>query len=490
MKTPDYEVAIIGAGFSGLGMGIQLKRAGNDSFVMFERAAELGGTWRDNVYPGCACDVPALVYSYSFAHNPAWSRKYAPQPEILAYLQDCAQRSGVRSHIRFNAGVDLLAFDEAAGSWRLRTRVGETVTARVVVAAMGPLNRANIPAIPGRDTFAGAAFHSSQWDPDFRPRGKRIAVIGMGASAIQIVPELAQEAAHLDVWQRTPAWILPRDDRRLSRRARRLFRRVPALQTLARALQRWQREVAVFAFLGNEFMNGVGTAAARKHLEEAVADPQLRKALTPEYKLGCKRVLLSDDFYPALQQDNVALVTAGIDYITPGAIVGADGVARPVDAIVWATGFVASEIDLEMKIYGRNERELLQEWQGSGPEAYLGLSVSGYPNLFFLLGPNTGLGHTSVLLMVEAQIAYVLDYLALLRQEGVAFLDVRPEVQAQFNEALQARLATTVWQSGGCRSWYQTAAGKNTTLWPGSTVGYRLKTRKVRREAYRRNGAN
>ena len=488
VNAPDFEVAIIGAGFGGLGMGIRLKRAGQDDFVIFERAAELGGTWRDNVYPGCACDVPSLVYSFSFDQNPNWSRKYASQPEILAYLKQCAERFDVGSHIRFNAEVTYLAFDEAAGYWHVSTRDGDSVTAGVVVLAMGPLNRPNIPALPGADTFAGEAFHSSQWDPDFRPEGKRIAVMGTGASAIQIVPALAGKAAQLYVLQRTPPWILPRDDRPRAELVRRLFRRVPAVQSLARILQYWMMEIRVLSFLGNEFMNRAGTNLARKHLEQSVANPELRQALTPDYKLGCKRVLSSDDYYPALQQSDVELVTAGVDWIEADAIVSTDGQVRPVDAIIFATGFVASEFLLDMKICGRNGRELLAEWQETGPEAYLGLSVSGYPNLFFVLGPNTGLGHNSVLHMMESQYNYILDYLRLLEQEGVAYLDVKPEAQAQFNDDLQARLATTVWQAGGCKSWYQTAAGKNTTLWPGSTAGYRLRTRGVDAAAYEWDG--
>ncbi len=482
--APDFEVAIIGAGFGGLGMGIRLKTAGQNAFVIFERASELGGTWRDNVYPGCACDIPSLVYSFSFDQNPNWSRHYPTQPEILAYLKQCVDNFNIRSHIRFNSEVTTLQFDEPTGCWQVQTKDGRFITARHVVAAIGPLNRPRLPTIPGLETFQGNAFHSSQWDRTFDPKGRRTATIGTGASAIQFIPQIAKSAAQVTVFQRTPPWIIPRGDHPIPERRRRWFNKIPGLQKLWRSRLYWLLEFGVLGFLGNERVKKAGTAIALRHLARQVADPVLRQALTPNYEFGCKRILVSDDYYPALQQENVELVTAAIKEIRPYTIIDNDGIERPVDTLIFGTGFIASKILIPMKIIGRDDRELISEWQESGPEAYYGLSVSGYPNLFFLLGPNTGLGHNSVVLMMESQYNYILDYFRLLKKRGVPFLDIKPDVQAQHNQQVQAKLATTIWQTGGCQSWYQTAAGKNTTLWPGSTIGYRLQTRRVHLAAY------
>ena len=483
-EVTKVDVAIIGAGFSGLGMGIRLKMEGKRSFVIFERADDLGGTWRDNVYPGCACDIPSLVYSFSFDQNPNWSRKYPTQPEILAYLKQCALRFNIRANILFNQEVTLLHFDERQGGWLVQTRRGDRVKARVVVAGLGPLNRPKIPDMAGLDGFAGPAFHSSAWDTQFDLNGKRLAIVGTGASAIQIVPEVAKVAEQVSVFQRTPPWIVPRHDTPTTSIGQSLFRKIPLLQKMARGLLYWQLEIRVLAFLGNKFIQRKAKLIAKKHIEKSIADPELRKAVTPNYAFGCKRVLLSDDYYPALQRENVELITARISEVKAHTIVDQNGYERPIDAIIFCTGFVASEILLDMKIYGRDGRELLEEWQKKGPEAYYGLSVSGYPNLFFMMGPNTGLAHNSVLHMIESQHNYIMDYLRLLDKEGVAYLDIKPDVYAKYNAHIQKKLQKTVWQAGGCTSWYQMTSGKNTTLWPGWTAEYRLKTYKVDRAVY------
>jgi cation diffusion facilitator CzcD-associated flavoprotein CzcO len=485
-ELTEVDVAIIGAGFAGLGMGIRLKMEGKGSFVIFERADELGGTWRDNVYPGCACDVPSLVYSFSFDQNPNWSRKYPTQPEIWAYLKKSALRFDIRANIRFNQDVTRLQFYEVQGYWLLQTRQGERVKARVVVAGIGPLNRPMIPELAGLESFAGVAFHSSAWDTAFEIKDKRLAIVGTGASAIQIVPQVSKVAQHVSIFQRTPPWIVPRDDRAITKRRQSLFRKVPFFQNMVRIWQYWQLEIQVLAFLGNNVMQEQGQKIARQHIERSIADPDLRQAVTPNYAFGCKRVLLSDDYYPALQRPNVELITAGISEVKAHSIVDQAGIERSIDAIIFCTGFVASEMPLDMKIYGRNNRELLAEWKKTGPEAYYGLSVAGYPNLFFLLGPNTGLGHNSVLQMIESQHNYIMDYLRLLDKEGVPYLDIKPDIYAQHNAEIQQKLQKTVWQAGGCISWYQNQSGKNTTLWPGWTAGYRLKTYKAHRAAYER----
>ncbi|MDJ0752812.1 MAG: NAD(P)/FAD-dependent oxidoreductase [Ardenticatenaceae bacterium] len=481
---PQYETAVIGAGFGGLGMGIRLKMAGRNSFIIFERAAELGGTWRDNTYPGCACDIPSIVYSFSFDQNPNWSRKFPTQPELLAYLKACAEKFDVRSHIRFQTNVNHLAFNEKEGMWTIQTADGYTTTARYVVSAMGPLNRPHVPRLKGFELFSGLSFHSSKWPQTFDPAGRRIAVIGTGASAIQFIPQIAKTAAQVDVYQRTPPWILPRSDEPVSPTRQKWFKRFPFLQQLARSRAYWLLEIGVLAFLGNEAMNRAAEKQARNHIDASIADPQLREIVTPNYQFGCKRALISDDYYPALQQENVTLLTDPIEEITSTGVLPKNRPERPVDTIIFGTGFVASEFLLDMKIFGRDNRELFGEWQQTGPEAYYGTAVSGYPNLFFLLGPNTGLGHNSVVLMIEAQYNYILDYINALEKKGRLFLDVKSQVQEEHNRQIQQKLKSTVWQDGGCVSWYQMENGKNTTLWPGSTLHYHRKMKRWHHKSY------
>ena len=471
MKT---EIVIVGAGFAGLGMAVQLRKRGFDDFVILERAADVGGTWRDNVYPGCACDIPSLLYSFSFATSAAWTRVYPRQPEIWEYLRHLVAAGGLRPHLRFDAEMTQAEYDEAAGTWRV-TAGGAAYECRVVILAMGALSRPHIPQLPGIERFAGPAFHSAQWRSDVDLREKNVAVVGTGASAIQFVPEIAPAVKRLTVFQRTAPWVIPRADRPVSARRAFLRRWIPGYARLSRTLLYWLLEVRALAFTVEPKLLAVQEAVVLRHLARRVPDAALRDALTPDYRMGCKRVLISDDYYPALCRPNVTLTTSPIREVRERSIVTADGAEHPADAIVFGTGFRATD-GPDARVTGRAGRTLAEAWR-DGMSAYLGTSVAGFPNLFLLIGPNTGLGHNSMVLMMEAQYRYVLGALRLLRRRKLRALDVRPEVQERYNARLQRRLARTVWASG-CRSWYLDRNGKNTTLWPGFTFAFRARTRR------------
>jgi len=477
-----HRVAIVGSGFSGLGMAVKLKRAGIDDFVILERADDLGGTWRDNTYPGCQCDVESNLYSFSFAPNPGWTRTYPLQAEIWDYLRQCADRYGLGPHLRHGHEVRSAIWDEAAARWRIETSAG-SFSADVLVAAVGPLSEPSIPAIPGLDAFPGPHFHSAAWDHEVDLAGKRVAVIGTGASAIQLVPRIQPEVARLHLFQRTPPWVLPHRDREVRGVARALYRAVPGVQRLARFAVYWSRELFVIGFMKVR-RNPVPEQLARHHLEKQVADPELRARLTPRYAIGCKRILISNDYYPAIQEPNVELVTDGVQEIRGRSIVTGDGREREVDAIILATGFRVTEMPFARWVTGRDGSCLADHWGGS-PAAYRGTTVAGFPNLFLLLGPNTGLGHTSVLVMLEAQLRYVIDCLRHLERTRLATIEVRQEAQDAFNARVQSRLRDTVWNSGGCRSWYLDRTGRNATIWPGSTWPYIRIMRRFDPAAYR-----
>ncbi|HXL98518.1 MAG TPA: NAD(P)/FAD-dependent oxidoreductase [Rhizomicrobium sp.] len=473
----DLDVAIIGAGFSGLCMAIHLKKAGYKSFTIFEKAGDLGGTWRDNRYPGCACDVPSHLYSFSFEQNPDWSRSFSPQAEIWRYMKDCAGKHGILPHMRFNAAVASAAYDESAQLWRLRLKDGETVTARAVVSGIGALHLPAFPKIKGLETFAGRAFHSSDWDESYDLAGKRVAVIGTGASAIQIVPNIAGKVKELSLFQRTPSWIVPRMDRAFSDKTKSRFRRFPRLQRALRHVIYLALESRALGFISRPGMLKAGEKMARDYIARSIPDPAMRQKLTPDYAMGCKRILISDDFYGALTRPNVELVTDAIREVTPQGIVTEDGKLREFDALVYATGFRATEVLAEMRVTGRGGRQLADDWK-DGAQAYYGIAVSGYPNFFMLLGPNTGLGHNSIIFMIEAQTRYIMDCLRWLRGGGE--VDVREDVQRDFNATLRTKMERTVWKSG-CRSWYLNENGSNSVIWPGFTVDYWWKTRHARR---------
>ncbi|MCC7413051.1 MAG: NAD(P)/FAD-dependent oxidoreductase [Gammaproteobacteria bacterium] len=473
---PRWRVAVIGAGFAGLGMAIGLKRAGIDAFVVFESATALGGTWRDNTYPGCACDVPSHLYSYSFALKPDWTRVYSPWHEIRAYLEQCADRYDVRRHIRFDTRIATATFDEAKAGWTLIATDGRRFSADVVVSATGPLSKPAIPDLPGLAQFRGRMFHSARWDHDYVLDGRRVAVVGTGASAIQFVPRIAPRVERLYLFQRTPPWVVPRFDRAYTALERRLHARLPTLCRLHRTFIYWQYEMNGLAIIGYPPFNRLLEALARLHLRRQVADPALRARLTPDYRIGCKRVLVANDYYPALTRPNVELVSGAIERVHANGVVGTDGVEREVDAIVLATGFVATEFLAPMRIYGRGACELTERWQ-AGAETYLGMAVAGFPNFFMLVGPNTGLGHNSIVFMIESQVRYILQAIRAIGSGRADSVDVRPERQRAFQQRIQRDLRSTSWQSG-CRSWYLDEDGRNFTLWPGFTLSYWLRTRR------------
>jgi cation diffusion facilitator CzcD-associated flavoprotein CzcO len=471
------QILVVGSGFGGLGMGIRLESAGIDTFTIFERAREVGGTWRDNHYPGCACDIPSHLYSFSFEPLPTWARTYGEQWQILEYLRHCADRYHLRPHIRFGAEIVDARWDEDRRLWELRTSGGETARGRVLVSACGGLSRPSLPDIRGRESFAGASFHSSQWDHDFDLTGKTVAVIGTGASAIQFVPRIAPHVGKLVLYQRTPPWILPKRDRPIAERTHRLFERAPVLQKLARLRQYLAHELRGVPFVVDKRLFQVGRKLALGHLEAQIPDPQLRARLTPSYTPGCKRILIANDYYPALARDNVDLVTTGIERIDATGVVDTDGVHRPVDAIIYGTGFRVGDFLGGVPVRGRHGVDLNDVF-GRDTTAYMGTSVAGFPNMFLLLGPNTGLGHNSMVFMIESQIAYILDAIESMRRLDLESIDVRPEAMSAFNEKLHARLDRAVW-ADGCHPWYLTRTGKNTTLWPGFTFEFRYRTRKV-----------
>lgn len=478
----DVRVAIIGSGFGGLGAAMQLKERGIDDFVVLERAGDVGGTWRDNSYPGCACDVQSHLYSFSFAQNPDWSRSYSPQPEIWRYLQQCARDAGVMPHMRFQHEVLGGRWDEATQRWHVETSQG-TYTASVIVLATGPLSDPVIPKLPGLETFQGKVFHSAQWDHDYNLTGKRVAVIGTGASAIQFVPEIQPVVKELHLFQRTAPWILPRPERAIGERVRSVFRHVPGVQRAVRSAIYSGRELMVFLFRNPRLMRR-SQRIAEAYLRRVVKDPVLREKVTPKFTLGCKRVLLSNTYLPALTQKNVDVVTAGITAVRSHSIVGNDGVEREVDAIIFGTGFRPTDPPVAKHLVGRDGRSLTDVWGGS-PQAYLGTTVNGFPNLFILLGPNTGLGHTSVVYMIEAQIAHLMDALRYMDRHQVGAMEPKAEAQAAFIRGIDERMQGTVWVAGGCKSWYLDESGRNSTLWPDFTWQYRRRVEHIEPSEYR-----
>jgi cation diffusion facilitator CzcD-associated flavoprotein CzcO len=468
-RDEHYEIAIVGAGFSGLGMAMELRSAGQEDFVVLERADDLGGTWRDNTYPGCACDIPSVLYSWTKEQNPDWSTAFAGQAEIWDYMREVVSRHGLERHLRYGHEVLAMRWLDEQACWKVETPQG-ALTANVVVSAAGALADPSIPDLPGLASFRGTMFHSARWNHDHDLRGRHVAVIGTGASAIQFVPEIQPEVGRLTVLQRTPPWITPRSNPDIPGRWRQRLERHPRLLSLARSIVFSLQESLHVGFKHPRLMKVLERQALR-HLERQVPDPELRAKLTPDYRLGCKRILGSDTWYPALCADNVDVVTCGIDAVTPDGIRDSDGVEHRADTIIFGTGFQVTDPPISHRIHGPDGRTLAEAWQGS-PKAHLGMSVAGFPNLFFLLGPSTGLGHNSVLLMIEAQVDYLMRALEWQRQTGLSAIEPRDEAQERFLAEVTRGTKGSVWTAGGCLSWYLDATGRNSTLWPGSVRAY------------------
>ncbi len=475
-------IAVIGTGFAGLCMGIKLKQAGIESFTIFEQAPELGGTWRDNDYPGCACDVQSHVYSYSFEPNPKWSRMFAPQKEIRAYTEHCAQKYGLLPHIRLSCKVVSARFDEASATWELTLGSGERVTVDMICSATGFLNRPQVPQIPGLDKFEGKIFHSAKWDHSYDLEGKTVAVIGTGASAIQFVPQIAPKVKQLHLMQRTPPWVIPKPDRATSAFEQGVLSVSPLSLRLFRLALYWWNELRVLGFVIDPKIMKFPQRAAGRYLARTIPDPVLRAKLKPNYTIGCKRVLFSNDYYPTLKRSNVEVVTDGIAEITRDSIVTRDGVARKIDTLILGTGFLSADAWAPFEIQGRGGLRLDDAWR-EGAEAYFGTTIAHFPNYFMIVGPNTGLGHSSMIFMIESQVAHVMHCIDAMRRHGARWIEMRQDAQQRFNRQLQERLGRTVWATG-CGSWYLNKNGKNTTLWPGFTFAFRLATRRLREQDY------
>ncbi|QYC43687.1 4-hydroxyacetophenone monooxygenase [Nonomuraea coxensis DSM 45129] len=475
-------VAIIGAGFGGLCMAIRLERAGIRSYTIFEKADDLGGTWRDNSYPGAGCDIPSHLYSYSFEKYASWTRRYPDQPEILGYLEHCADKYDVRRKIRFRSEVRSAAFD--GRQWRI-TATGpdggeHTEAFDVMVVSIGQLNRPHLPDIPGMSDFTGVSFHSARWNHDHDLTGRQVAVIGTGSSAAQLIPPVAERAERLHVFQRTPNWVIPKPDATFGPLTKLALHYVPGLQ---RAYREWiyrYAEATLYPALAHGWSTGLLKKRALGHLYDQVPDPALRAKLTPDYPPGCKRVVIDSRFYPALTRDNVDVITDKIVRIAPRGVETTEGL-REVDTIVYATGFKSTEFLTPMEITGRSGRSLRERW-ANGAEAYLGISVPEFPNMFLLYGPNTNLGHNSIIFMLECQVGHIMACLPRLTEQGP--IEVRPEAMAAWTRQLDAAMERMVW-GGGCQSWYKTAEGRVTNNWPGPTTLYRRLTGKAPGGAYR-----
>lgn len=464
-----HTTLIIGAGFTGLGTAIKLREAGIEDLVILERADRVGGTWRDATYPGAAVDIPSMLYSFSFATNPRWTRAYSPSAEICAHIEELVERFDLAGLIRFDTEVTRLEFDKTEGRWEVSTTNG-TYLARTVVAASGPLSDASLPKIRGIEDYRGAKILSARWDHDFDFAGKSIAVIGTGASAVQIVPELVKVAGSVKVFQRTAGWVMPQLDGEIPPIAQEVFARFPLAQQAARAALFGVHEVMATGLVWNTPVTTLLQQVGKLHLRRAVKDKWLRRQLTPDFRAGCKRMLISSDYYPALQQDNCKLITWPIATITPDGLRTSDGLEHHVDAIVFATGY---DVHLEGPPYpvtGMDGRSLQDEWQGH-PQAYKSASAHGYPNLFFMCGPNSGPGHNSLLVYVQGQIAYAVAGIRAILEKDLCWLDVRKEVQDRYNDAIQKRLRSTTWMSG-CTSWYLTSDGFNASMYPGFATQY------------------
>lgn len=482
--TRCLDVAVVGAGFGGIGLGVKLKQAGIDSFVIFEQAADVGGVWRDNVYPGAACDVPSHLYSFSFEPNPEWGNMFGSQEEIYAYLQGCAKKYDLRQKIQFNTRISGAKFDEVEGVWSLTDTSGQLYQARTCVMAIGALNVPLKPAFKGMDEFSGKVMHTAEWDKSYDLIGKKVAVVGTGASAIQVVPKIQPRVGSLTLFQRTPPWVLPKFNRKIAGAESTLYKKLPLLQSIYRKSQYALFESFYPMFLWDTPVSKVLDAAGRACINAQIKDPELREKVTPNYRLGCKRVLLASDYYPALTQENVDVVSSGVKEINAKGIVDSDGKQHDVDAIVLATGFKVPTAGAPFPITGKGGRSLADDWKQLS-EGYKGIAVSGYPNLLFIMGPNTGPGNTSVIFFIESQLNYITKYISTLKKKSLRYMDLQSKVQIAFNKKIQKKMENTAWTSG-CQSWYLTEDGRNSTLWPSFSVDYYLQTLSFDERSYTR----
>jgi len=486
MTDHTYAALIIGAGFTGIGAAMRLAEAGVKDIIILERSDRVGGTWCDTTYPGASCDVPSLLYSFSFVKNPKWSRTYSPAPEICRRIEDMATRFDVHRHIRFNHEVSDLTFDGHAGAWTVKTKDHNQFCARTVILASGPLSDVSFPDIRGLDSYRGTKIHSARWDHDYDFTGKRVADIGTGASAIQIIPELVKRADFVKVFQRTPCWVLPRLDPYFGKATppavQALFAKVPATQRIARQALFWGHEASASALVWNTPLTSLVARLGQAHIHAQVKDPWMRRQLTPDFAPGCKRMLVSSDYYPALQRDNCKLIDWPIATLSPVGIRTSDGIEHHLDAIVFATGYDVHLTGPPFRVTGLDGRSLASEW-ADGAQAYKSISAHGYPNLFFMTGPNSGPGHNSLLVYVEGQLDYAVRGITTILDNDLRFLDVRDDVQRRYNTRIQRRLTKTTWMSG-CNSWYLTKDGFNGSMYPGFATQYLRQMRDFRFDHY------
>jgi cation diffusion facilitator CzcD-associated flavoprotein CzcO len=481
-STNDFSIVITGTGFSGICVGIQLKKAGFHNFTIVEKAAEVGGTWRDNTYPGAACDVKSNLYSFSFEPNPNWTREYSPQKEILEYTKHCVKKYDLEKHILFNWEVKSAIYHEDTAKWEIINTKKEKLISNVVVFGNGPLHLPSIPNINGIKEFKGTVFHSAQWNHDYDLNGKNVCVIGTGASAIQFVPEIQPKVKRLYLMQRTAPWVLPKPDGEFSHTQHTLFEKLPLTQRLNRDFIYYLNEAQVVGMIYNENILKLGEVIGRKHINKYIKDPDLRKKLTPTYRLGCKRVLLSNNYYQALAQPNLEVITEGIEKFTTDSVVTRDGKSHKIDAVILGTGFHVADSFQYYDVRGKNGITFEKAFK-DGPEAYYGSTVHMFPNMFMMLGPNTGLGHNSMIYMIESQTNYVVDAIQKMVNQHIRSIEVKKDVQDNFNAEIQRKLQGTVWQSG-CKSWYVSDNGKNHTVWPGFTLEFRNRTKTINLNDY------
>lgn len=480
------DTLIIGAGFAGIGAAIQLKKQGVKNFLILERKSEVGGTWRDNTYPGCACDIPSFLYSYSFELNPEWSASFSPHYEILDYLKFCVKKYEIEAHIIFNTAVEEVRFDASKGNWIINTATKQNFQARTLISCSGPLNEPSYPEIKNNKAFKGPQFHSLNWQHDLDLTQKRIAVIGTGASAIQFIPSIAEKAKSVTIFQRTAPWVSPKNNQRFSESSKKRFRKFPHYMRFWREFIYWILELRGMSQYKDNTMRKWRTKEAINHLHAQISDPILREQVTPDYAIGCKRILISDEYYPTLTKDHVHLETEAINAFTEKGILTQSGKEVEVDIIIYGTGFKTTTFSHIYKVIGLNNRSLFEEWNQQGGQAFKGINVSGFPNFLIVVGPNTGLGHNSIIHMMESQYNYIIDYLKQLQQQAPgAYFDVKLVQQQAFNTQLQQDLKNMVWSTGGCQSYYlKDSIGKNTSIWPGSTMKYRKATKKMKLSDY------